>query len=137
MIPYILPTVGICHVHKVIDGDTLECDRFKVRMCGIDAVEKTQLFGKDATNKLSQLALNQNVRLVSISIDVYGRIVAEVWLNNRLLNAEIVRAGLAYVYGSCPTQKTVLVNAEKSAIAAKLGVWKTDQIRPWVYRKRR
>jgi len=30
MIPYIHPTTGICHVNKVIDGDTLICDRFKV-----------------------------------------------------------------------------------------------------------
>jgi micrococcal nuclease len=135
MTPYIHPTSGICHVTKVIDGDTLVCDRFKIRLNCIDAPEKPQPFGKAATDKLTQLALNKNVRLVSNSIDTYGRIIAEVWLNNRFINAELVRSGLAYTYGSCPTQKSVLINAEKSAIANKFGVWQSEQIKPWIYRK--
>jgi len=138
MTPYIAPTIGICHVNKVVDGDTLECDKFKVRLCGVDSPEKSQPLGTEATTKLAQLTLNQNVRLVASGIDTYRRLIAEVWLNSRLLNAEMVRAGLAYTYGSCPTQKTVLVNAEKSAIANQLGVWKSGaagQERPWIYRK--
>jgi len=138
MTPYIAPTIGICHVNRVIDGDTLECDKFKVRLCGVDSPEKSQPLGTEATTKLTQLTLNQNVRLVTSGIDTYRRLIAEVWLNNRLLNAEMVRAGLAYTYGSCPTQKTVLINAEKSAISLKLGVWKSGaagQERPWIYRK--
>jgi micrococcal nuclease len=138
MTPYIAPTIGICHVNKVIDGDTLECDKFKVRLCGVDSPEKSQPLGTEATNKLTQLTLNQNVRLVTSGIDTYRRLIAEVWLNSRLLNAEMVRAGLAYTYGSCPTQKIVLINAEKSAIALKLGVWNAGaagQERPWIYRK--
>jgi len=137
MTPYITPTPGICHVTKVIDGDTLVCDRFKIRLNCIDAPEKPQPFGKGATDKLTQLALNKNVRLVSNSIDIFGRLVAEVWLNNRLLNAEMLRAGLAYTYGSCPMQKTVLINAEKSAIANKFGVWQSEQIKPWIYRRKK
>jgi len=48
----------------------------------------------------------------------------------------MVRAGLAYSYGSCPIQKTVLINAEKVAIANKFGVWQSEQVKPWAYRKR-
>jgi micrococcal nuclease len=140
MTPYIAPTIGICHVNKVIDGDTLECDKLKIRLCGIDSPEKSQPLGIEATNKLTQLTLNQNVRLVATGVDTYGRLIAEVWLNSRLLNAEMLRAGLAYTYSSCPTQKTMLVNAEKSAIANKFGVWSegaAGQIRPWTFRKSR
>jgi len=139
MTPYFVPpNIGICHVKRVIDGDTLECDKLKIRLCGADAPEKLQPFGKAATAKLTQLALNKNVRLVSNGIDIYRRILAEVWLDNRLLNAELIRSGLAYTYGTCPTQKTVLINAEKSAIANKFGVWNsgiTGQQRPWEYRR--
>jgi len=136
MTPYFVPpAIGICHVHRIIDGDTLECDKLKIRLCGADAPEKSQPFGKAATAKLTQLALNKNVRLVSNGTDIYRRILAEVWLDNRLLNAELIRSGFAYTYGTCLTQKTVLVNAEKSAIANKLGVWQTEQIKPWIYRK--
>jgi len=138
MTPYIAPTIGICYVNRVIDGDTLECNKLKIRLCGIDSPEKSQPLGTEATTKLTQLALNQNVRLVISGVDIYNRLLAEVWLNSRLLNAELVQAGLAYTYGSCPTQKAVLVNAEKSAIANQLGVWKSGaagQERPWIYRK--
>lgn len=75
------------------------------------------------------------MRLIPSAIEAYGRIIAEVWLNNRVLNAEMLRAGLAYSYGSCPTQKTVLINAEKMAIANKIGAWQSEQVRPWIYRK--
>ncbi len=138
MTPYIAPNIGICHVNRVIDGDTLECNKLKIRLCGVNSPEKSQPLGTEATNKLTQLTLNQNVRLVISGIDIYNRLLAEVWLNSRLLNAELVQAGLAYTYGSCPTQKTVLINAEKSAIANQLGVWKSGaagQERPWIYRK--
>ncbi len=139
MIPYFVPpSIGICHVNRIIDGDTLECDKLKIRLCGADAPEKSQPYGTFATAKLTQLALNKNVRLVAQGKDIYGRILAEVWINNRFINAELIRSGLAYTYGSCPTQNIVLINAEKSAIAAKLGVWNSGnawQQRPWIYRK--
>jgi micrococcal nuclease len=134
MTPYLPP--AICHVKLVIDGDTLECDKLKIRLCGVDSPEKSQPYGSTATAKLTQLALNKNVHLIPSGSDVYGRLIAEVWLGDQLLNAEMLRAGLAYTYGSCPTQKTVLIDAQKSAIANKFGVWKSEQIRPGVYRNK-
>jgi micrococcal nuclease len=136
MTPYFVPpTIGICHVNRIIDGDTLECDKFKIRLCGADAPEKSQPYGNAATTKLTQIALNRSVRLVAKSTDIYGRILAEVWINNRFINAELIRSGLAYIYGTCPTQKQVLGEAQKSAITNKFGVWKSEQIKPWFYRK--
>jgi micrococcal nuclease len=137
MTPYFVPpSIEICHVNRIIDGDTLECDKLKIRLCGADAPEKSQHYGAAATAKLTQLILNKNVRLISKSTDIYGRILSEVWLNNRFINAELIRSGLAYTYGTCPTQKTVLEDAQKSALANKFGVWKSEQIKPWIYRKR-
>jgi len=137
MTPYFVPpTIGICHVNRVIDGDTVECDKLKIRLCGADAPEKSQSYGAAATAKLTQLSLNKNVRLVTTGTDIYGRILAEVWIKNRFINAELIRFGLAYTYGTCPTQKTFLENAEKRAIANKLGVWQSEQIKPWIYRRR-
>jgi micrococcal nuclease len=132
MTPYLPP--AICQVNKVIDGDTLECNKLKIRLCGLDSPEISQPYCSAATAKLTQLALNKNVRLIPSGKDNFGRIIAEVWLNNRLLNAEMLRAGLANSYGSCPTQKTVLINAEKVAIANKLGNWHSELMRSWIYR---
>jgi micrococcal nuclease len=136
MIPYIAPTnISLCYVTYVLDGDTISCDKFKIRLCGIDSPEKLQPNGKAATTLLTKLVSGKNVQVVAKSLDMYGRVLGEVWLGDRLVNAEMVRAGMAYTYGSCPTQKTVLENAEKSAIAGKVGIWQTDQMRPWIYRK--
>jgi len=139
MTPYFVPpNIGICHINRIIDGDTLECDKFRVRLCGLDSPEKSQTYGAAATAKLTQLVVNKNVRLITQRTDIYGRVLAEVWLNNRFINAELIRAGLAYTYGTCPTQKQVLGEAQKSAIANKFGVWNsgiTGQQRPWEYRR--
>jgi micrococcal nuclease len=136
MIPYISPTVSICHVDRVLDGDTISCDKIKIRLCAIDSPEKSQAYGAAATTFLTKLVLNQNIRIVSNSLDMYNRVLGEVWLNNRLVNAEMLRAGMAYRYGECPTQKHILESAEKLAIANKIGVWQRDNIRPWNYRYR-
>jgi len=131
MTPYFVPpTIRICHVNRIIDGDTLECDKLKIRLCGADAPEKSQHYGAAATARLTQLVLNKNVRLVTQRTDNYGRILAEVWLNNRFINAELIMSGLAYTYGTCPTQKIILENAQKRAIANKFGVWQSEQIKP-------
>jgi endonuclease YncB( thermonuclease family) len=83
MTPYFVPpNIGICHVKRVVDGDTLKCDKLKIRLCGADAPEKSQIYGAAATAKLTQLALNKNVRLVTQGKDIYGRILAEVWIRN-------------------------------------------------------
>lgn len=134
MTPYIPPTINICHVDRILDGDTISCDKLKVRLCAIDAPEKGQNNGRAATTLLTRLILNKNVRIVSNSLDVYGRVLGEVWLDKRLINAEMVRLGMAYTYGTCPTQKTVLETAQKMAIANKIGIWQKDNLRPWEYR---
>lgn len=105
MIPYIQPSTGMCYVNYVVDGDTFKCDGFKLRLCGIDAPEKAQVYGGLATAKLTQLTMNKNVRVVFNAFDVYGRVLGEVWIDDRLINAEMVRAGLAYKYGSCPVER--------------------------------
>jgi len=137
VIPFIAPTSGLCYVNHVYDGDTLKCDSLKVRLCGIDAPERTQPFGAASTGKLRELTAKKNVRIVMRSLDAFGRIIGEVYIGDRLINAEIVRAGLAYKYGSCPTDKrTIFVSAENSAIAGKVGVWQSEQIKPWDWRKK-
>jgi endonuclease YncB( thermonuclease family) len=52
-----------------------------------------------ATTFLTKLILKQNLRIVSNSLDIYNRILGGVWLKDRLINAEMLRAGMAYRYG--------------------------------------
>jgi micrococcal nuclease len=91
----------------VIDGDTIEVrvngGEDDVRYIGIDTPETVkpgtpvQCFGPQAHELNQRLVAGRTVRLVfdSERRDVYGRLLAYVWLDHRMVNAELVRRGFA------------------------------------------
>jgi len=134
-------------VLEVHDGDTLRVrrgsQRLRVRLACIDAPELRQPWGKASRDHLRQLiGGNQQRVLLKVSgQDRYGRTVAEVFAQGRFLQAEQVRAGLAYLYpqylNSCP-DAAVVQRAEAIAKRQRVGVWKQpNAIRPWQYRRSR
>ena len=146
-----------CNVKQVVDEDSLivNCDakELKLRLCGIDAPEKSQHLASEALNKLQKLAyLNQGqVLLTKIELDRDGSTIAEVnvWSGKiipnygreyLLINAELVKAGLAYhykIFSSTCHNKYLISIAEKEAITNKIGVWSKDkEEKPWDFRKR-
>ncbi|MFN5924484.1 MAG: thermonuclease family protein, partial [Pseudanabaena sp.] len=103
----------ICETTRVSDGDTIavDCDgeKLKLRFCGIDAPESKQPLGKESKALMSKLVEGKQVYVRPIELDRYGRTVAEVEVksdrkvNQRdyevlFVNAEMVKAGLAYEY---------------------------------------
>lgn len=69
----------------VADGDTvtvLDADKTqqKVRVAGIDAPEKAQLFGQRAKQRMSALVFGKEVRFEGSKRDRYGRTVSKVRL---------------------------------------------------------
>jgi endonuclease YncB( thermonuclease family) len=137
--------VLVGRVTKVIDGDTidvqLDSGPIRVRFHGIDAPEKAQPHGKEATMALSQWALNKQVELEPFEQDRYDRLVAIVYDGDRNLNAEMVRAGHAWAFRRYMRKEdAMLCEDEAAARLAKRGVWalpKDDQIAPWEYRSRK
>ena len=89
-------------VTKVIDGDTIEARQekrnYKVRLSEIDAPEINQKFGTESKNYLASLVLNEEIELIYITEDRYGRIVAKIYKDNKDINRSMVRNGLAWVY---------------------------------------
>ncbi|MFM7886736.1 MAG: thermonuclease family protein, partial [Pseudanabaena sp.] len=143
----------ICETTRVSDGDTIavDCDgeKLKLRFCGIDAPESKQPLGKESKDLMSKLVEGKQVYVRPIELDRYGRTVAEVEVksdrkvNQRdyevlFVNAEMVKAGLAYEYKqyskNCPNRE-IIVDAEKFAKDKKIGVWSGDYQKPWDYRK--
>jgi micrococcal nuclease len=145
-----------CNVKQVVDEDSLivSCDdeELKLRLCGIDAPETTQDFALEARNKLQKLAyLNQGlVNVTKIELDRDGSTIAEVdvWSGKvianygreyLLINAELVKEGLAYhykIFSSTCHNKYLINIAEKEAITNKIGVWSKDkEEKPWYFRK--
>src|SRR5262245_39244734 len=75
-------------VVAVADGDTITIldetrAQHKIRLAGIDAPERRQLFGERSKQHLAQLACRQNVTADCYKRDRYGRLVCTVYANGR------------------------------------------------------
>ena len=123
----------------VIDGDTVLILRgnkqIKVRLGGIDAPEKMQAFGENSKQSLTELVLNKQVRVDSQAMDNYGRMVAQIKVDELNVNYEQVQRGMAWAYSRFNRSKALLV-LQNSAMEAKRGLWaQTDPIPPKEWRK--
>lgn len=113
-IPFIPPiTSGL--VIKVYDGDTITIAsrlpyqgsplyRFSVRLNGIDAPEikskseEEKKLAKIAKDKLSQQILNKVITLKNVSLEKYGRILADVIIDGKNMSEFMVEQKLAVKY---------------------------------------
>jgi micrococcal nuclease len=111
----------------------------RVRLLGIDTPETVkpnapvEPWGPEATEFTKRLTAEGNVRLEldKRRIDRYGRSLAYVYVGDRLLNEELVRAGLARVSvypGDSATIERRLRAAEAEARKAERGIWSTVQV---------
>ena len=129
-----LPSRGPFRVTRVLDGDTIVLDNGEtVRLIGVDAPEThhpeipVQRFGEEATEFLRRLVEGfectleyepNNIR------DQYGRLLAYVFVGDRLANAEIIRRGYAYAYTRFPFRRqTEFIPLEREARELQYGLW--------------
>jgi|GEM_PF-3528276 len=71
------------HVSYVVDGDSIwvkptDGGRVRLRLAGIDAPEICQSGGREAREAMRALALDQEVRVIILAHDHYGRAIARV-----------------------------------------------------------
>jgi endonuclease YncB( thermonuclease family) len=66
-----------------IDGDTLVCNRQKVRLLNVDAAELSEPGGAAAKRRLQALVRGRVVTLKPYGPDRYGRLLAEVYVGGR------------------------------------------------------
>lgn len=122
-------------VAEVVDGDTLLlANRARVRLFGADAPETkhpnlpTQPWGAEATEFTRAFIGQRPVRLAfdRERKDKYGRFLAYVYVEDRLLNEELLRSGLARAllrYPYSAAMKRRFQEAEAEAKATGRGVW--------------
>ncbi len=75
---------------RLIDGDTFAYGAERVRIRGIDTPEVSESGGFEATQRLDLLLREGPVLVVPQALDVYGRIVADVYVNDANV-AEVLR----------------------------------------------
>jgi micrococcal nuclease len=128
---------GVHQVERAVDGDTIKLtsgarvrlegvntpetvrENYPVEPWGPEASEYTKQFLRDADYQVRLSFGNERV-------DDYGRFLAFVWHGDRLLNEELVRAGLGRAqlqWNFNSTMKRRLRLAEEEARREKRGIW--------------
>jgi endonuclease YncB( thermonuclease family) len=113
-IPFKVPITN-GYVLKVYDGDTITIAsklpfenspiyRFSVRLAGIDTpeikgkTEKEKNMAKDAKNKLETMIMGKQILLKNINTEKYGRILADIYLEDIHINKWMIEQNLAIEY---------------------------------------
>jgi micrococcal nuclease len=128
----------------ITDGDTItvlrDKEQVRIRLYGIDCSEGGQAFGKKAKQFTSKMVYRKVVEVHRMDTDRYGRTVALVSVGQQLLNKELVKAGLAWVYDRycsepiCEGWKSFQLRARMD----KRGLWSDpDRIPPWEFRRKK
>jgi len=78
-----------------VDGDTLVCDRKKIRLVNVYAAEMHEPGGPAAKKRMQVLIAGKDVVLVPHGTDRYGRTLAEVYVDGRRIEQSDIgpRAG--------------------------------------------
>ncbi len=124
-------------VERVVDDDTIEVDldghEEDVRYIGIDTPESVkpdspvECFGPEASERNHELVDGRSVELVfdRERRDVYGRLLAYVYVGDDLVNAELLRGGYARTLEIEPNTAHAeqFSSIESEAAEAGRGLW--------------
>ena len=115
---------------RIIDGDTIEINKEKIRFGGINSPERNETGYILAKDKLIEKIANNILTCVrEKNKDKYRRTVAECFINGESLSSFMVKKGYAcdYIYYS----KGKYAKEQKYAKVNKLGVWKMKYNTSW------
>jgi micrococcal nuclease len=106
-----------------VGGEILE-----VRMIGINANERGECHSEEAAGYLVEELTDASVGIEIVARDQFDRVLANVWLEEELVNLTLVASGL--VIAQTPTAEnpngSALMAAEEVAYESGLGLWSAD-----------
>jgi micrococcal nuclease len=123
---------GPYRVTNVVDGDTLDAlingETERIRLSGINTPEKGDCYYTEAKDELTNLVLNKYVYLEQDRTDrgKYGRLLRYIYIENKLINEELVKEGYAKVFDKYKDDTKYylrLKSKEDMAKQSSLGVW--------------
>lgn len=129
------PAAGTLEVVRVVDGDTiLFAPDLRVRLIGVNAPESVkpdspvEPWGAEASDFTREFLAGGAARLEydRERTDQYGRTLAYVWVGDRMLNEELLRAGLARWerhFNYATENKQRFRAAQDEARRARRGIW--------------
>ncbi|WP_262985848.1 thermonuclease family protein [Nostoc sp. 'Peltigera membranacea cyanobiont' 232] len=101
---------------------------------------KQSPWGQQSSTRLKQLLpVGQGMTLRAVETDKYKRLVAEVFVDNRSVNLNMVQEGQAVVYRQylkgCRESKDSLLQGENTAKQQRLAFWsQANPVMPWDFR---
>jgi micrococcal nuclease len=122
-------------VRRAIDGDTLLLSNgARVRLIGVDSPETVkpdwpvEPWGPEAAQFTRDFVAGGVVRLQfdHERLDRFDRFLAYVWVDDRMLNEELLKAGLARAelrFRYSPSMKRRFEKAEEEAKIERRGIW--------------
>ncbi|MBR57373.1 MAG: hypothetical protein CMH54_04865 [Myxococcales bacterium] len=119
-------------VVKAIDGDTIElASGDRVRLLHINTPERGEDGSEQATEMTRSWTVDKKVevRFGKVAQDRYGRYLAEIFVDGKSLNEELVRQGWAHAFFIPPIDKAAykrIVAAQVEARTEKRGIWNSD-----------
>ena len=135
------PAAALSGPARVIDGDTIEVGKTRVRLHGVDAPESGQscaasgarwACGRRAARALAGRLGGRAVICEERDRDRYGRVVAVCRQDGRDINAWLVAEGWALAYRR---YSRAYVGEEQRAQAARKGIWRGEFVAPWDWRR--
>lgn len=125
-------------VVRVVDGDTIHvqlADRVeKVRYIGVDSPEIHHPVRGEEPGGRAAASVNRVLvegRRVRLELDVrtrdrWGRLLAYVWVDDTMINAELIRLGYAHVMTVPPNVRyqELFVKLQREAREAGRGLWR-------------
>ena len=134
--------VARANLARVVDGDSIDIGRLRIRLEGIDAPELAQQCadatgrvydcGQKAALALEDLVRNNIVRCARRGVDQYGRTLAVCTAGSIDMNAAMVESGNAVAYRE---NSLAYVPNEDRAKEAKRGLWAGSFKLPKDYRR--
>lgn len=112
-------------IDKIADGDTfiLVANHQTVRLFGIDAPESGNCYGPEAYSRLSELLKKKKVQLKEPLVDHFGRIVALVYVDGKLVNETMIKEGFAAYRSEPGSGKEAMKAAHEYAKTHKIGIY--------------
>ncbi len=112
-------------VYKIANGDTiiLAANKQAVRLFGMDAPEPKYCYGPEATAQLDKLFSKRKIQLKEPVVDHFGRIVALVYVDGKLINEAMIKDGFAAYRSEPGSGKEEMKAAHDYAVTNKIGIY--------------
>ncbi len=115
---------NLVQVGRIIDGDTfIVTGNRQIRLMSVNAPEPDLCGGQQATEKLTELISGKKVRLVGDINDTFGRLLALVYVDDLLVNQEMISSGWARFTSTASPESENLKAAFNLAKEDKVGIF--------------